>query len=179
MGELEVLKGLFDDKILSIINLFAKHPEKQFYLSEISKMSGVNVSSTFRIISKLIENEVIKDTLIGKVRIYQFGSGEKAMALWNLLKKSSEKDPLCLYIEKIKLEPKLRKIILDSKGIKEAKLILIAETVPIRNIEKFAEEIQKQFNFKINAVCMSSSQFESLKLFKNFDLEKKLIWERK
>lgn len=179
MEEIDILKGLFDEKILDVINLFAKHPEKQFYLSEISKMSNVNVSSTFRIVQKLIDNEVIKSTTIGKVKIYQFGSGERARALWNLLKKSSEKDPLYVYIDKIKAEPKLKKIILDSKEVRGAKLILIAETIPIPNTEKPIEEVKKQFNYTIQIVCMSSSQYESLKLFKNFDLGKKLIWERK
>ena len=173
---MEILRDLFDEKIISIINLFLDNPEKRFSLTDIAKLSKVNVATTFRILNKLIEKKFIKTIVIGKIRVYQLEKNEKTLALSKLLKK--EETPLHEFIDKLKEFPRIKKIILDTKGKDNAKVIIVGNFLPVHKIEKITEEIKNQYNFKINFVEISENQYENLKNFQSFDLERKIIWQR-
>ena len=57
---MEILKDLFDEKILEIINLFLDNPEKRFSLTDVSGLAKVNIATTFRILNKLTGKKFIK-----------------------------------------------------------------------------------------------------------------------
>ena len=78
---MEILNDLFDEKLIKIINIFLDSPEKRFCLTDISNLSRINVSTTFRILNKLVEKKIIKTIIIGKVRIYQLEANDKVFSL--------------------------------------------------------------------------------------------------
>ena len=84
---IDVLAGLLDEKLIKIISLFMKYPDKQFSLSEVSQKSGVTTATTFRILNKLVKQNLIGATIIGKSRIYRLSRGERASLLAKFLKK--------------------------------------------------------------------------------------------
>jgi DNA-binding MarR family transcriptional regulator len=174
----DILKELFDDKIIRIINVFLSHPTRQFYLSEISNISKVNVSSVFRILNKLSSKGFVKTTIIGKIRFYQLNRNEKTRALMEFLKKSST-DPLDKFIDRIKAYPRIKKIILETKKEKEAKILIVGDYFPESKLNKIIKEIKDKYNFKIHFVRISGDQFKGLTSFKNYSLNNKIIWERK
>ena len=117
---MEILKDLFDKRIMSILNLFIKNPEKEFYLSEVSRLVKINISTTFRILNKLVEKNYIKANLIGKVKVFKFEKNEKTFALTKFLQKD-DKDPVQEFIEAIKNQARLSKIIIESRTNNYAK----------------------------------------------------------
>jgi uncharacterized UPF0160 family protein len=178
IGNSDILKELFDEKIIRIINIFLKHPNRQFYLSEISNLTNVNVSSVFRVLKKLSKKDFIRTTVIGKIRFYQLNRNDKTRALMEFLNKSA-KDPLDKFIEKIKPYPRIKKIILESKKDKEAKILIVGEYFPEDKLKKIIKEIKDKHNFDIHFVRISEEQFRGLVSFKNYSLDNKIIWERK
>ena len=60
MESQKIMEGLFDRKILTILKLFLKKKDQQFYLKEISKQTRVPLASTHRILNKLLELEIIE-----------------------------------------------------------------------------------------------------------------------
>ncbi len=173
-----ILKELFDEKIIKIIEVFIKHPEKKFYLSEVAALSGINISTTFRILKKLESQKFIKTTIIGKIRFYQLEKGEKVNALLKFLRKEKE-DPFQEFLEKLVEYPSVKKVVLESKGAKEARILVVGDYYPLNRIERIKNEIEKKYGFKIKYVRISEEQFNGLKELGDYSLDKKIIWERK
>ena len=173
---MEILKDLFDEKIIKIIDIFLENPTKRFNLTEIANKSRINVATTSRILTKLIEKRFIKETIIGKIRIYQWARNEKTLALTKLLKKDNS--PLQDFINEVSLHPRIKKIILESKQKENAKLLIVGSFIPTEKINKLCKKIKNKEKFTIHFVEISESQYENLKNFKTYDLENKIIWKR-
>jgi len=172
---MEILKDLFDEKIIAIINLFIKNPGKRYTLTDIANLTKVNVATTFRILNKMVSKGFLKTSLIGKVKIYQLERNEKTTALLKILKKET---PLQKFIDDISVHPRIKKIILESKEEKSAKLLMIGDFLPSEKINKLCEKIKEKDHYNITFVELSENQYLKLRDFKNYNLDQKIIWER-
>lgn len=177
MEDLKILKDFFDEKIIEIMGLFINNPEKQFYLSEIAKASKINISTTFRILNNLSSKDFLKVILIGKIKMYQLEKNEKTYTLIKFLSKKKE-EPLGIFIEKIKTNPRIKRVMLESRNQNGADILLVGDYLPRERIQKIIDEIKRDYNFKISTVEISENQFKDLREFKNYDLEKKIIWRK-
>lgn len=176
MGNIEILKELFDEKIIEIIKLFLEHPEKQFYLSEVASLSKVSVTTTFRILNKLIKSGFINDTIIGKFRVYRLEKGEKARFLSDFLKK--EYDPVEIFLNKIKMQSRLNMIILKERNPNSAKFLLVGNFISPEDIERVCHDIKRSHNFSISFLVLSEKQFESMKEMNIYEIRDKVLWKR-
>jgi len=168
---------LFDEKIIEVISLFIENPNKKYFLSDVSNKTKINMTTTFRILNKLVSKRFLRATVLGKVRIYELEKNEKTQELLKILK--GRKSILDKFIEEISVHPRIKKIILESKDKQGAKVILIGNFLPEAKIKKSIEELKNKKNFNISYVEISENQYEKLKNFQNYELEKKVIWERK
>ena len=173
---MEILKDLFDEKIIEIINLFIENPEKKYFLSDVANKTKVNITTTLRILQRLSEKGYLKMTVIGKARFYQLEKNEKTMALLKFLEKESA--PFQYFITELTKNPRLKKVILESKENNSAKILLIGDFLPTEKINKLIEEIRNRDSFKISFVEITENQYEKLKNFQNYNLEKKIIWKK-
>ena len=172
-----VLAGLLDGKLIKVISLFMKYPSKKFYLSEISKLSGVNTATTFRILKKLIGEDLVSMDVIGKVRIYQLGRNERVKSLSEFLKKEEPaKDVLDEFCEKIGKLPRIQLILLDSKTHNGAKLIIIGSLSSKERIDLIVRDFSERRKFVVTYVELRMSQYEGLKHSSTFDLNKKVLF---
>lgn len=174
---MDVLKEIFDEKIVEIVNVFIENPEKKFSLTDISNITKVKVATTFRIINKLLKKEFLTPVTIGKVNIYQLAKNEKTRSLLAILKKESS--PLQEFAQNISDISDIVKIILESSEDNKAKLLIISNKDNSDKIKETVEKIKNKFRFEIEFVELRQEQYEGLKTFKNFDLEKNTIWEKK
>lgn len=174
---MEILKDLFDEKIIKIINLFIDSPEKKYFLTDVANLAKVNITTTFRILNKLAEKGFLKTQIIGKVRFYQLDQNEKTKELMKLLKKDD--DPLQKFIETIASHPRSKKVILESKEGNSARVLVIGDFLPQEKMNRAVQEIKERYNFKISYVELSEAQYIKLREFKNYNLDQKIIWERK
>ena len=174
---MDILKDLFDEKIISVINLFLDNPDKRYCLTDISNITKVNIATTFRILNKLISKGFIRTIVIGKVRIYQLERNEKTMALQKFLRGNKE-DHLQVFIDEITSHPRIKKIVLESRDKRSAKILIIGEFLPVEKIKKAIDHIKSKSGFSISYVEISEAQYNGLKDFKNYSLDKKIIWER-
>ena len=157
-----VLAGLLDDKMIRVITLFTKHPDKRFYLSEIARLSDVNTATTFRILNKIVLQDLVKATVIGKARTYQLSKSEKAQSLSRMLKKD-DSDVLEDFCEKISTFPRVRLVLLDSKTSMDAKLIIVGEFPSKERIERITAEMLSERKFKISFVEFNIQQYKDMK----------------
>ncbi len=174
---MEVLKDLFDEKILKVITLFIENPDKKYFLTDVSKLTGVNITTTFRTLNKLAKKGFLKTKVMGKIRFYQLDRNEKTKQLTGLLRKN-ENNPVEDFVSSISSHPRIRKIILESKEGNSAKIILVGEFLPQEKINRTINGIKERYNFKISYVEISENQYTKLREFKNYNLDKKVIWEK-
>jgi DNA-binding MarR family transcriptional regulator len=181
MQEIDLLKQLFDEKIVKILGVFAKHPERRFYLTEITKITKVNVSTTFRILNKLVEKEFIKSMVIGRTRFYQLNNNEKTQRVVKILKYGGETatstTPLNEFLEKIKTVGRVKKVILKSKDSSKATLILVGDFIPVDRVQRIINEIKSNKEYQIEFVELSQRQFEALYNITEFKRLGKVLYE--
>lgn len=173
---MDVLREIFDKKITSILGIFLDSPVRNFSLSEISLDAKVNIATTLRIVDKLVRNDVVDLSYVGKSKIYRLKQSEKTLALTKMLK---GEDHLSDFIEKIKLNRKIKKIILESKTSNGAKVLIVGDSLPLDRINSIIEEIKAKYNFRIQFVELAEKQFYEMEKLGLYELSKKIIWERK
>lgn len=176
MKNIDMLKELFDKKILEILKLFLQNREKQFYLREISNLSNVPVATVYRIVNKLVSLGFIQETQISKFKIYQQGKGEKARFLEELFRGGA--DPLQTFIEQLKSVNEINKILIEEKKNDSAKFLFVGENVPTKKIEKFCKEVKENSNIEINFLILSPTQFEKMREIGLYSEKDKLLWQR-
>ena len=62
---------LVDSKITRILSLLLKNPKEHYHIQKLSRDARVPLSSTFRIVNKLVRLNLIETTTIGKFKIYK------------------------------------------------------------------------------------------------------------
>ena len=100
MNNIQILKELFDDKILKVLKLFIDNKSKKYYLREISRLTGISPATTYRILNKLVDKNFLKIEKIKKTKLYKFSNNEKTELLASILKK--EKSVIQIFVEKVK-----------------------------------------------------------------------------
>ena len=172
----DVLAGLLDDKLIRVISLFMKYPGKKFYLSEISKLSGVNTATTFRILKKLVKEDLIIMDVIGKVRVYQLGKSERVRSLSGFLKKEEKVDVLGEFCEKVGRLPRVRLILLDSRTHNGARLIIVGDLPSKERIDLICREFAEREKFNVSFIELRTTQYDGLKSSRAFDMNKKVLF---
>jgi hypothetical protein len=174
--DLGVLSGLLDDKLIKVISLFMKHPGKKFYLSEVSKLSGVNTATTFRILKKLVSEELVIMDVIGKVRVYQLGKSDRVNSLSNFMKKDEPKDVLEEFCEKVGELVRVRLILLDSRTHNGARLIIVGDLSSKERIDLIVRDFAEKRKFVVSYIELRTAQYEGLKGSRAFDMNKKILF---
>ena len=170
-----MLRKLFDEKIITIINSFLDNPQKKFSLTEISSSSKINISTTLRIINKLVRQGIIDVELTGKSKFYKLKPSEKTHTLNKILKKE---DHIQEFIDRIKRDSRVKKIILEMKNERGAKLLIVGNFLSGEKIRSLAEEIRSKYSFRIQFVEISEKQFSEMQDIGLYNLDRKIIWER-
>jgi len=181
MKEIDVLKELFDERIIKILNLFLESPDKNFYLTEISQKTKINISTASRILSDLASKEFIEFTVIGKVRFYSLKKNQKTEILKNLISgvEDRAKGPIQEFINKIKEYYKVKKIVLENKNSQRARIILVGDYFPKNMIERICNEIKQKYDFRIEYIRVDEDQYKGLNKMRGHSMKKNIIWEEK
>ncbi|MFC1696761.1 helix-turn-helix domain-containing protein [Nanoarchaeota archaeon] len=177
MDKNKLLSGLFDRKIIQIINVFLQEPSKQFYLKEISDNSGVPIATTHRVLQKLKKLDLIKELKIAKFKVYQLKQTEKTMFLGGILKQSVK--VLEYFVEKVQTLPNVVAIILQGQEEKDrANLIVIGDRIDSTLIKEVSQEIKDKHNYLINYMVLTSEQYEQMTQMGLYSGNKRILFER-
>lgn len=174
MDNLEILRKLFDDKIVSILNMFLEKAQENFSLTQISSSSGVNNATTLRILGKLIDQNIIEMNIIGKSKVYRLKPSQKTLFLSNMIKKEYQVSDFIDAATRIK---GVEKLILESRTKESAKILIVTSIELKDKLEAIAKTISDKYDYKINFIEINEKQFSEMEKF-GFELSPKIIWER-
>ncbi|MBU0667100.1 MAG: winged helix-turn-helix domain-containing protein [Nanoarchaeota archaeon] len=157
----DVLEKLFDQNKLLILKFFLDNPEQEFYLRELSKRIKIPVTTTFRLIKKLKELEIIIEHKIKKFKLYSLNSTKSTAFLQELF--AFKKSALNEFIEQTSRIEGVEKIILHGKEEKDkANILLIGTNIPVEQVKKIVFEIKEMFNFSVIDLTLDPEQFSKM-----------------
>jgi DNA-binding Lrp family transcriptional regulator len=80
-----ILSSLIDAKTLKILKTFLNNPKSLFHLNNLAESASVSVSSTSRIVAKLVKNKIIEEIKIGKLSVYKIIENKEIKKIKRLL----------------------------------------------------------------------------------------------
>ncbi len=177
MPDSDLIKQLFDKKIIRVISVFVKNKKKQFYLREISRLSNVSPATTYRILKKLLNAKVIREIRIGKFKAYEIIDDQRLKALEGLIKE--EPRPLDEFIHNISLLDGIDSVILHGKATpKSANLLVIGKDETNAQVSEIASKIKKEHRFSIDFLILSDMQFSQMNRLGVYSGEKQVLWKK-
>jgi len=177
MADVDILKQLFDKKIIRILDVFLSDKGKQFYLRELSRDAGVSPATTYRILNRLVKADIIKEIKISKFKVYQIQENDKTKKLSKLIK--SEVSPIDMFVESVRNIEGVDSVILHGKKTsKGANILIIGRDDLSDGVNKVSIDIEKKYNFKIDFLILSDFQFRQMTRLGVYSGEKKVLWEK-
>ena len=178
MPDIDILKQLFDKKIIRIIDVFLQNKNKQFYLRELGRAADVSPATTYRIVGKLVKSGIVEEIKISKFKVYKIIINEKTKGLTKLLKE--EVNSLEIFVEKAKELEGIDSIILHGKKTsKSANILIIGNDNVSKKAEAIVKEIKQKHDFNIDFLILSEQQFRQMTKLGVYSGDKKTLWKRK
>lgn len=157
MDKSEILAGLIDDKIVKIY-LTLTNSDKEFYLRELAKASGVPPASTYRILKKLISLKLVDEIRMNRFRLYRLSSNENTRFLGSIF--VNKENILNLFVSQLKQNPKIDSIILHGEiKSNKANLLIIGDKTISSELDEIINIIRLEKNFEISFVCLDKAQY--------------------
>ena len=178
MAELSLIENLIDPKVLKILQVFFDDEEKEFYLSEVSKRSGVAPASVFRILKTLFRIGILDMIMVNKFKFYKVKKNKETDTIKTLIKK--DKRILDLFVERIREMEGVKQIVLHGAETKDkADLLVIGDNIDASFVKTVAFEIKDKYNFTISWLALTIEQYEQMSSMGLYGGDKKPLFLRK
>lgn len=173
----KLLESLFDRKILSVLRLFLNRKDQQLTLVEISKYAKVPLASTFRIINKLVEIEVICITKIKHLKVYSLAINEKTKYLDIIIKEN--KTILEEFIEQLNKISGIRTVMLHGRHEKDkANILIIGENIESSAVRQIVVGIKEKHNFTITHLVLDEDQYTQMAAMNLYSGKKEILLQK-
>jgi len=177
MESQKILEALFDKKMLTILKLFIKKKDQQFYLKEISKQTKVPLATTHRILNKLADLEVIKRTKIKHLKIYKLADNEKTKYLEAVFEE--KKTIIDEFVEQASKILGIKTIISSGREEKDkANLLIIGESIDNSLIREIIVRIKEKYNFTITHLVLTETQYQQMAAMNLYPGKKEILMEK-
>lgn len=75
------LGGLVEPNVLAIFNTLCKKPQQLYHLNSLAQTAKVPVSTTSRVITRLVTENFAEEVLVGKITLYKLAQNKKVELL--------------------------------------------------------------------------------------------------
>ena len=177
MENVKLLEELFDKKILKVIRFFLLNKEKEFYLQEISKQTGVAIATVFRMIGKLTELKIVEEIRIKKFKLYKCADNESVRFLEGFIKEG--KRIIDNFVSVVSKVENVEEIILYGKENEEkANVLLIGKGINSNGIKRICAEFKEEYNYSITALPLEREQYDQMSSMGLYSGRKKALFRR-
>ncbi len=177
MENAQLLQELFDSKILAILKLFFKHADRQFYLLEISKESGVSSATTFRIVNKLAQFGVVDQIKVAKFKLYKLSQNDNVEFLQNFIREDIQ--VMKMFINNIKSIENIEAVILHGKETpNRANVLIIGNNIDSGKIKSLCLFTREKYDFTISSLTLTREQYEQMSQMGLYSGQKKILLKK-
>ncbi len=171
----ELLGKLFDNKILAILRFFLKNDNGEYYLREISRNTKVSPASTYRILKKLVEMDVLQVKEIKTAKLYKLQENKTV----DFLKSLIEVDVVQFFVEQAsKLENIDEILLLGSRSKNKANILILGNNVDNAQVKLLTGEIKEKYDFTINQMTLAREQYEQMSAMGLYPGSKKSLYRK-
>ncbi len=175
MEPAEILESLFDNKILKIIKHFLKDEEREYYLREVARHTRVSAASTYRILNKLLELDIIKMREIKTMKLYTLAKNKNV----DFIKSIMEVDVIEYFVENASKIPNVEEILLLGKKDKsKANVLLLGNNIDIAQVKLIIADIKQKYDYTVNQMSLSREQYEQMSSMGLYPGSKKVLYKR-
>jgi DNA-binding transcriptional regulator YhcF (GntR family) len=176
MDKKVILEQLFDKKLIKILKIFINNSEEEYYIREIAKQTRVPVATTFRIIIKLKELNIINENKIKKFKLYSLNK-ENSKFLSDFLE--DKQSALTEFVEQVSKLERVNSIILHGKEEKDkASILIIGENIDTDAIRQSVVSIKEKYKFSIIYLTLARIQFNQMSSMGLYPGIKQILFEK-
>lgn len=84
---MSVFEEIVDSKLVKVFKVLSHNSDKYFHLNKLSRVSNVPVSTTFRIVKKMVKIGIVEQMNIDKIKLYKIADNKKTEELRKVLEK--------------------------------------------------------------------------------------------
>ena len=170
---------LIDKKMVKIIELFSNNPDKEFYLRQVSKLTGISPATTYRILNQLLKREIIEQRVINRFKLYALKNNEKAKQIAEIF--SKKRNALEMFRELVSKMDSVEVVyLLDSKlGDNKANLLIIGRDIDPGELKRIIVKIKEDFDFTINHLTLTHEQYSNMLSMGLFPGRKIILYEKR
>jgi len=160
MDKKKILETLFDQKIIKILKMFINHPDEQYYLREIAKITKVPPASTYRILKTMMGLELLNEAKFKHLKTYSLNKENSGMFAELLEDKRSAMVEFTDFIPSVE---GIDMVILHGKEeADKASVLIVGRSVNQDNIREKTVEIKEKYKFNIIYLILSPEQYEQM-----------------
>ena len=171
----EVLESLIAPSLLKIMKLFINNEDQTYYLREVSKLTRIPAASTYRILNKLVEEDIIKVNHIKKFKLYSFNR-ESSRFLLDLFQ--DRKSAVAEFVRSIKAFDGVQMIVLHGNEEKNsANVLVIGENMDNESIKRNSLYMSDKYKFNLILLTLTPDQYNSMSSMGLYPGKKKILFE--
>lgn len=177
MEDVNFLEQLFDAKTLRILKLFLRDSQSTYYLREVSKLTGVSLASTYRILNRILKLNIIEQVQIKRFKVYKLASNKRVDFLEQFLKE--EKRILESFVDQIRTHAGIQAVILHGDAQPDrANVLLIGENIDTNELKRLCAEVKEKYNFTISPLTLTQEQFNQMSSMGLYSGKKKVLFKK-
>lgn len=177
MSKQQLIRQMFDNKILNVLDVFLKNKENQFFLKEISQQSKVSLTSCYRIVRKLVKLFVVKELKVSRFEVYQYNDVDENKFLEEIV--IEEHNYIDEFVQKAKVVPGVMQIILHGIETKDkANLLVIGRGVDSGVFKPLSADYRLNKKFNISVLTLDPDQYAQMTDMGLYSGKKKILFEK-
>jgi Fe2+ or Zn2+ uptake regulation protein len=177
MSKQQLMRQLFDEKILNVLDVFLKNKESQLFLREISQQSKVSLTSCYRIVRKLVKLKIVKELKVSRFEVYQYYDSEDNKFLEALI--IEEQNYVDEFVRKIKDIPGILQIILHGIETKDrANILVIGNGVDADLFKPIVSDFKTNKKFTVSLLSLGPDQYAQMTDMGLYSGKKKVLYEK-
>ena len=171
----EVLETLISPSLLKVLKLFINHEDQKYYLREVSKLTKTPPATTYRILNRLVDSDILTIHRLKKFKLYYLDV-ESNRFLVDLLQ--DRKSAVAEFIRSIKEFSGIQLVVLHGKEEKEsANIIVIGEKMDEEAIKRNALYMSDKYKFNIILLVLTPDQYNQMSSMGLYPGKKKILFE--
>lgn len=172
----EVLKSLFDEKKIAVLQYFI-YNSGESTLSEVHEATGIPLATMHRILKELAGKHLLETTKIKHMTLYSMGQGEAAQALANLF--YEHPTPIMEFVNKTRSLPGIQQIIMHGEATsRRANIVLIGEGIDKDKVNEQVANLLEKERFTISHLILDPEQFSMLENMGQFSDQRSILYKK-
>ena len=157
----DVLKQLFDNKKIDILQVFIQNPQDEFTLKEVVKKSRVPLASTHRILKHLLKLQLIQKHIKKHLTTYKLADNGDARELSKLLYEKPH--VLAKFVDLIASLQGIEQVLMHGKETEnKANVVIVGSGIDKSAINAAVAQIREEENFSVNHLILEPEQYRML-----------------